>query len=266
MLLVVGNKAFNKPLLPSVTADDTSETLSGWHLASPRPQYKLGGKQRKPQPISKNYTPLQPVINSPPAIKGKGMTGKLTEEYDYIYEGRSIQLQNGSSKLQQQPPKHDSPHHIIPQLVLNPLVTLDRSDTMTRKARNNIHKLAQLQMKTDVFYEQMIIDEKLKRIGFNTPIRDGPQAGKTKHAAAAGLCSKSASEPYTQPMDVLSPLNVICQGSKSDTNIHSQRKPHRKFKKPRPLDWTIMGQPPAAVKSSFSRLLQSSSVILKNND
>lgn len=259
-LLIVGIKAFNKPLLPSVT-DDTSETLCGWHLANPRPQYKLTGKKKPKKQPNRNESSkdsslvaLKSTV-SLPSLKGKGMTGKLTEEYDYIYEGRSLLGEWPTSKKLHPPKQHH--HHVIPQVILNP-VTIDRSDTLTRKARNNIHRLAQLQMKSDIAYEQMIIDEKLRKIDLNS---------MREFQAESHLLNKYDSTP----------MNNVPH-SNSDTNVLVQKR-RRKMNKPRPLDWTLLhehtppfkhkvGEYQPLMKSSFSRLLESSSVIYsyKNNN
>ena len=241
MLLIIGSKAFTNPLLKSVS-DDTNEALCGWRLARPRPEYRITNKKKYKRTGGggKGSMTSLPSFTKLPH-KQKTMNGRLTEDYDYIYESRSSDMKSKTMSLLPQPVASNSTVSF-----LNPIL-VNRSESLSQDSRNNIQKLAQRQLKSDIAYEQMIIDEKLKTIDMNS---------------ISGLKMNGMFEKKKKEQDVLS--NATFKNKKWRGPVKPRVNPM-----PRPLDLTlIQGHTPSfkmrnkpALRSSFSRLLESSSVL-----
>ena len=241
-LLIISSKSFARPLLQTVT-DDNNEILCGWRDARPCPEYKLTSRSTKKhkKQTTTTTTSRNGSTTTLPSVtrlhqKNYVMNGKLTKEYDYIYEGK---LNDKASSTTVR--KKDAA-----ELILSP-VMLNKSDSMSNSARKNIQRLAQLQLRPDIAYEQLIIDEKLKTINLNSMCEFHNIKGLFNHPTESHVkSSKDASK--------------------------KSRNPQRLRPRARPLDWAqLKGHDPAfkndltkckpMLKSSFSRLLESSSVI-----
>ncbi len=236
---LLSSKAFARPLIQTVS-DDSNETLCGWRNAKPCPEYRILPHTTKKHKKLTTTTTTTTTGNSSSTLpsttrlhqKNYSMNGKLTDNYDYIYEGKKTTKTTTQTKQSE-----------TAQLVLNPVI-INRSDSMSNSARDNIHRLAQLQLKPDVAYEQLIIDEKLKTINLNS------------------MCEFRIKGLYQNRSQ-----------SDADRTRHNKSiKKLRNPRKPRALDWSILkGHNPSfkndlkqckpVLKSSFSRLLESSSVI-----
>ena len=173
VLLQNSVKAYNKTPL-SVAADSSREAACGWRLVRPCAEYDLqNGSTKKhtlvvgtrtslcKRKLSRTNSGFDPVVS---------LNGKLTEDFDYVYSGGL------STKVRQCRSREDSYQETTnPQLpsfaenftsTLSPVV-LCRSQLMSESVRRDLERLVQLQLKPDIAFEQMIIDQKLRTMDLN---------------------------------------------------------------------------------------------------
>ena len=166
-------KAYTKVPL-SVVANSSRETACGWRLARPCAEYDLQNGSTKKQLVTvgtrtslcKRHLAKANSGTSPVASLG----GKLTESFDYVYSG-------GLSTKVRQCESREDPYQATtrPQLpsfannftpTLSPVV-LCRSQLMSESVRRDLERLVQMQLKPDIAYEQMIIEQKLRNMDMN---------------------------------------------------------------------------------------------------
>lgn len=270
VLISISSKALHTPVKRTV-ADTSSECACGWKLANGRPEYicTTKTKRKKLQAVSpsslslcKSSTSVDAVVNSTSSTMG----GKLSKDLDYVYSGGlSSRVRGNESPIV---PATVKP---LPQrriLTLNPVLQY-RSDTMTDSSRLELSRLLQMQLKPDITYEQMIIEERLRTM--NLAMNAQP-ALSIKSFKSPKQQTKYHDQPAIKPVS-MQVQSISGPPAYHPNNIHVKqhhRYPHRLKKTLRPVKWcgltnqvapTFAKQPANTVKfkSSFSRLLQESS-------
>ena len=252
MLITHSFKSFHAPV-SRIVADNSSECACGWKLANGRPEYVCTSKARRkkfPNSTPSRYNLCKSSITLDTATAENGnMGGKLTENLDYEYVGGLSNRVRGSESPAI-PLEHPSVQYRT--FTLNPVLE-NRSDSMTETSRVDLSRLVQMQLRPDITYEQMIIEQRLRAM--NLAMNSQPSLSITslnkQSSTKPSLHTQSISEPPIQH---------------HPNNMHVKKHKHR-TKTLRPIKWcslTHHRQIPAFAKrsedfrSSFSRLLQRS--------
>ena len=247
-LLFLSVEAYSKPLLPHVS-DDPSEVLCGWRLAKPRPEYRIQARKKHRRQAAGvgagGSTSHLPSTTHLIQNRTKVMRGKLDSDCNYVYDIEVSAHSKMGPALRGPPLAHC--------IVLNPVI-VDRSESLSESARTDIERLAKMQLKPDIAHEQMIIDEKLKSLDFNC---------KTN----LQMHFQRRPPPTHQPVPVKDPFN-------DHFYRHCKKRTRRKSKgnsktRAKNFDWSLLrtnapsfrNDSKPALRSSFSRLLESSSVM-----
>ena len=260
-LLTLSHHHFSHPLLPTVT-DNVSEIASGWKLVQPRPVYQCQhhkAKSKKKHSKLTSNTPSKTHLHKTLHEYTSTMGGRLTEQYDYIYEG-GLSSRVGGAETTPLPPKNHT--HFLqhpPRVTLIPVI-INRSERLSEQAHRELTHLAQRQLKPDLAYEQMIIEQQLRSIDLN----------KLSKMKVSKLSQPKPPNHTHQKIPVQSIIKPP-----SGHGRHVTHSTHKRKGRLKPFDWSVISnyQPPAfkredyhtssepALKTSFSRLLQSSSVV-----
>ena len=259
-LLTLSHHHFSHPLLPIVT-DSVSEIASGWKLVQPRPVYQCQhtGKRKKKHSKLTSNTPSKTHLHKTLHEYTSIMGGRLTEQYDYIYEG-GLSSRVGGAETMHLPSKNHTHSLRHPSRVTLIPVILDRSERLSEQAHRELTHLAQRQLKPDLVYEQMIIEQQLRSFDLH----------RLPNFKASKLSQPKPPNHTHQRI----PIQSIVK-SPSGHGQHVTQSTHKRKGKSKPFDWSVISnyQPPAfkrdiyhsssepALKTSFSRLLESSSVI-----
>ena len=240
-LLQTSNKIYS--VVPDrVVTKDSLEQLSGWKLTASKPLYKIPAKRRKQVQTKKTNLPMHSKLY--PAVV---MGGRLNEDYDYIYDG-GLSTRAQSCTPVQSTTKLPSLLHLVPaaSLVnLNPLIT-DRSTAISDTARHSLRRLVQMQTKPDVTYERMLIEQRLREMSpltSYTTSHDKPTHVQSIH-------QPPSSTKYSKKKKLTN--------SNAKRNSTLPRSPAFKRKSSQQNDLTPL-------RTSFSRLLESSSITFCNN-
>lgn len=260
-LLTLSHHHFFRPLLPTVT-DNVSEIASGWNLVQPRPVYQCQQHKAKSK---KKYSKLTSNTTSKTHLHKtlheytSTMGGRLTEQYDYVYEGGLSSRVGGAETMPLPPKNHTHFHQHPPRVTLIPVI-IDRSERLSEQAHQELTHLAQRQLKPDLAYEQMIIEQQLRSIDLN----------KLPKSKVSRLSQPKPPNHTHQKIPVQSIIKPP-----SGHGRHVTHSTHKRKGRLKPFDWSVISdyQPPAfkrenyhtssepALKTSISRLLESSSVV-----
>ena len=259
-LLTLSHHYFSHPLLSTVT-DSVSEIASGWKLVQPRPVYRCQHttKTKKKHNKLTSNTPSKTHLHKTLHEYTSTMGGRLTEQFDYIYEGGLSSKVGGAETMHLPSKNHTHSLRHPPRVTLIPVI-LDRSERLSEQAHQELTNLAQRQLKPDLAYEQMIIEQQLRSIDLH-------KLQKFK------VSTLSQPKPLNHTHQKI-PVQSIVKPP-SGRGHHVTHSTHKRKGKLKPFDWSVISnyQPPAfkretyhsssepALKTSFSRLLESSSVI-----
>lgn len=261
MLITISFKSFHAPVSRIVT-DNSSECACGWKLADGRPEYICTSKARRkkyPNSTPSRYNLCKSSITLDAATTSTDtdkMGGKLTESLDYEYVGGLSNRVRGSESPAI-PLEHPSQPVQYRTFTLNPVLE-NRSDSMTETSRVDLSRLVQMQLRPDITYEQMIIEQRLRAM--NLAINSQPSLSITS------LNKQSSTKPSVHTQSISEP--PMQQHHPNNMHVKKQTATHRNKKTLRPIKWcslTHHRQIPAFAKqsedfrSSFSRLLQRSS-------
>ena len=254
LLLAVSNKVYSTPLLHSVS-DGISESICGWRLAKPRPEYHLPVRRKKRiGGIGIGHVTSNTQLYKPSSTSL--MSGKVTNEFDYVYDGGL------SNKVMKSNSNTPVPGYTYSNVTLNPIL-INRSESMNKTARHDLQKLLKMQLKPDIAYEQMIIEQQLQSMDLN---------GLSQFSFDYDKAVKPQAH-HSIPMQLIkeSPKRF----SQSDRHVPKQGiRPKRP--KLKPFKWSLSAEQPTAfmrgnhhtsepvLKTSFSRFLQSSSVMFSH--
>ena len=195
MLITISFKSFHAPI-SKIVADNSSECTCGWKLADGRPEYICTAKVKRKKfpnstPSRHNLCKSSTTIDAAADIDWMG--GKLTESLDYVYSGGLSNRVRGSES-----PAVPVEHHSQPvqyrTFTLNPVLE-HRSDSMTETSRVDLLRLVQMQLRPDITYEQMIIEQRLRAM--NLAINTQPSLSITS-------LNKSSTKPSMHTQSRLS--------------------------------------------------------------
>ena len=270
LLLSINSKSLLSPISKSV-ADNSSEIACGWKLARGCPEYNCIPKTKKTRKLysdmssspSKHQLCKSSCTVVAPSSSGI-MGGKLTENLDYVYSGGLSSRVRGNASPVIPPLTHLQRQS--PVLALNPILEY-RSQTMTEATRNDLSRLVQMQMRPDISYEQMIIEQRLRSMDLNM-LPSLSVTGFSKSKQSSGNIEHSARPVVMHVQSISKP-----PARPHPNNIHVKHSPsyrNRKRQRLKPVKWCALAkQPPSFAKqpentiyyrSSFSRLLESSNV------
>jgi hypothetical protein len=239
-LLVISHASYNEPTRATV-CNDSSETGRGWMMAQPRPVYQLTYPRKRKKNQSKALTGSSKTLlyKTWKDESAFGMGGRLTDDFDYIYDGGLSKRVTVNESLSV---KTLSPQHCTTSYITLKPVLVNRSDMLHEGERNDIlSRVAHDQMKPDIAYERMIIERQLQKMNLSI---SSPELEQAKYRPDA-----------------------LIFGSKS-------KRWNKKKKKLKSFDWSSFNKSQAAfkkekleqtsscpqIRTSFSRLLESSSV------
>lgn len=236
--------------LPRTVANGSNEVGTGWRLAISTPIYLTEtakkGKTRHSKTISKAQ--LHKTSHGYASVMG----GHLNDNSDYIYEGglSSRITGNSTTSLPQINPVPPSKQPF--KITLKP-VALNKSEWRTKQ---DLSHLVHSQMKPDISYDQILIEQNLQ----------------TLKLPDCSLPSLEGTGDYKQSVSIEQFPNVW----KKEMSVH-KNKVRRRRKDFKTFDWSTINQtttsfrrndnngyrrkPENAIQASFSRLLESSSVI-----
>lgn len=235
-----------------VVVNDNYEQLSGWKITVPKPLYKIYPKRNR-QTVSKKNNPLlhnklYPVIS---------MGGRLDEEYDYVYDGGlstrvpscTALVESSQSTIKLKP----CPSQCVPLTHLNPLV-LDKSVAISDTVRHDLRRLVQMQMKPDIMYERILIEQRLRTM---------EMAGG--QGALAFDLQQTPSHKSVHVQSINQQTNWHSPAKKKRAkNVYTKRKLLRNYTDPPAFKRTSNQHNDPMVRTSFSRLLESSSITFFN--
>ena len=243
--------------LPRIVADRASDICSGWKLTFPSPTYYLQVNTTKKERKHLKYPSTKGQYHNHKTSHGYTCTmgGHLNKDSDYVYEGGlSSRVTSGNSTTslpQLNPPPKQQPYKIT----LKPV-------TLNKRANNDMTQIVDSQLKPDIFYEQMLIEQNLQTLKLpdcHFPIIEG----------VGELCP-----PIKMPVHSVS-IDQFPNVWKKDMSLH-RKKVRKRRKDLNAFDWSDLHQSTSlikkngnvhsrksenAVQTSFSRLLESSSVM-----
>ena len=248
-LLLLSQSLYNHSLQSTVD-DNSSEVFNGWKLAHPRPLYQLNKPKKKKHPIKavNNNSSRTLLQNKTSHEYTFTMGGRLNENYDYVFDGGlSSKVSGSTSSL------HNTTYQPAPQITLKPILVNQCSSSLVEKHRQGVlSHVARLQLKPDISYERMVIEQRLKSMNLHRQIG------------------------YRVPCNCLNPkmeipIQVLVHDSGHNAACNNKTVKRKHKQKKAAFDWNTLNQTTAAFKkdaivrepllrTSFSRLLESSSV------
>ena len=243
--------------LPRIVADKASDVSSGWKLIFPSPTYCLQLHATKKERKHLKYQSTKGQYHNQKTSHGYTCTmgGHLNENSDYVYEGglsSRVTAGNSTTSLPQLiPPPKQQPYRIT----LKPV-------TLNKRANHDITQIVDSQLKPDISYEQMLIEQNLQTLKL-------PDCAFPIIQGVGESC-----QPMKMPVHSVS-IDQFPNVWRKDISVH-RKKVRKRRKDLNAFDWSVLHQSTSlirkngniysrksenAVQTSFSRLLESSSVM-----